>query len=106
MCVIADSAVGGATLCKLRGHDGTILVGERRGEGEPLLLFVHGWTCRRSYWAPQLARFGGEQAVAAFDLPGHGDSGPGRRQAWGIKGLAADLEVCVRELKARRVILV
>ncbi|MFH7320299.1 alpha/beta fold hydrolase [Desulfurivibrio sp. D14AmB] len=99
-------SAAGTVLCNLRGHDGVTLVGERRGEGEPLLLFVHGWTCRRSYWEPQLTCFGREQAVAAVDLPGHGDSGAGRRQVWGVQSLAADLEACVGELGARRVILV
>ncbi|MDF1615198.1 alpha/beta fold hydrolase [Desulfurivibrio dismutans] len=99
-------AVAGFTGCTLQGQDGTPMICDCRGEGEPLLLFVHGWTCRRSYWAPQLSYFGRRQAVAALDLPGHGDSGPGRREAWTVTGLATDVAAAVRELKAGRVILV
>ncbi|MFH7325777.1 alpha/beta fold hydrolase [Desulfurivibrio sp. C05AmB] len=87
-------------------HDGTPLVCDYGGGGEPLLFFIHGWTCRRAYWAPQLAHFAGRYALAAPDLPGHGDSSPGTRSAWGLAGLARDVEGCVQALGAARVILI
>ncbi|ADH86402.1 alpha/beta fold hydrolase [Desulfurivibrio alkaliphilus] len=94
------------TGCTLRGHDGTPLACDCLGAGEPLLLFVHGWTCRRSYWAPQISFFGRRQAVAAIDLPGHGHSSPGERETWTVSGLAADVAAGAKELKAGQVILV
>jgi pimeloyl-ACP methyl ester carboxylesterase len=39
------------------------------------MIFVHGWCCDRSYFAPQFAHFAPRHAVAAMDLRGHGDSG-------------------------------
>jgi pimeloyl-ACP methyl ester carboxylesterase len=56
-------------------RDGVRLVYETAGAGGPPIVFVHGWCCDRSYFAPQFAHFAGRQAVAALDLRGHGDSG-------------------------------
>jgi pimeloyl-ACP methyl ester carboxylesterase len=48
---------------------------DRDGHGDPAMVFVHGWCCNRSYFAPQFAHFAARHAVAALDLRGHGDSG-------------------------------
>jgi len=45
------------------------------GVGDPAMIFIHGWSCDRSYFAPQVEHFGGGHAVATMDLRGHGDSG-------------------------------
>ncbi|HTT53413.1 MAG TPA: alpha/beta hydrolase [Streptosporangiaceae bacterium] len=44
------------------------------GAGEPPIIFVHGWSCDRSYLAPQVAHFARRHTVLATDLPGHGGS--------------------------------
>jgi pimeloyl-ACP methyl ester carboxylesterase len=90
----------------LLSHDGIPLACDCRGRGEPLLLFIHGWTCRRTYWAPQLEYFGSDYAVAALDLPGHGDSGRGSRSRWGIEPFALDVACCIESLAAQQVILI
>jgi pimeloyl-ACP methyl ester carboxylesterase len=47
------------------------------GAGDPAMVFVHGWCCDRSYFAPQVAHFAARHTVAAVDLRGHGaSSGP------------------------------
>lgn len=79
---------------------------ERRGKGKPLIFFIHGWTCRRSYWRPQLDYFSARFAVAALDLPGHGDSGSGDRTSWGVRSFARDVVAAVNALEAQQVILV
>ena len=71
-----------------------------------MLLFVHGWTCRRSYWSPQLNHFSANHAVVALDLPGHGESGSGERRRWGVKPFARDVAACVGARAAEKVILI
>jgi pimeloyl-ACP methyl ester carboxylesterase len=44
------------------------------GRGDPPIVFVHGWSCDRSYFAPQFEHFAARHAVAALDLRGHGMS--------------------------------
>jgi pimeloyl-ACP methyl ester carboxylesterase len=94
------------SLCTLYAHDKIPMTCECCGQGTPLLLFVHGWTCRRSYWRPQLDYFSGKYSVAALDLPGHGDSGSGDRTRWGISSYALDVASSVRDLQAEKVILI
>ena len=42
------------------------------GHGEPTMLFVHGWCCDRTFFAPQFDYFAATHRVVAVDLPGHG----------------------------------
>jgi pimeloyl-ACP methyl ester carboxylesterase len=53
--------------------DGLKVRYETFGEGQPALVFVHGWTCDLSFWAQQVDAFPGRLTVA-IDLPGHGGS--------------------------------
>lgn len=45
------------------------------GGGDPPIVFVHGWGCDRSYFAPQIEFFAQSHTVLALDLRGHGESG-------------------------------
>jgi pimeloyl-ACP methyl ester carboxylesterase len=54
---------------------GLSLAYDTAGAGDPPMIFVHGWCCDRSYFAPQFGHFAASHAVAAMDLRGHGDSG-------------------------------
>jgi len=53
---------------------GVKLSHEEAGSGTPAMVFVHGWTCDRSYFAPQCEHFRESHRVIALDLRGHGDS--------------------------------
>ncbi len=35
-------------------RDGTTLAYEERGSGSPAFVFVHGWTCNRSFFKPRI----------------------------------------------------
>lgn len=91
---------------KVLSFDHTPLVCDCSGEGEPLLLFIHGWTCRRAYWLPQLSHFGASHAVAAPDLPGHGETSAAGRSRWGLEPFALDIVACAETLAAGEVILI
>ena len=63
------------------------------GEGDPPMVFVHGWCCDRSYFALQVGHFSAGHAAATVDLRGHGESerpepGPG---AYDIAVMAEDV---------------
>ena len=48
---------------------------ERAGKGAPELLFVSGWCCDHTAFAPQVEHFARTHAVTTFDLRGVGQSG-------------------------------
>jgi len=56
-------------------RDGIDLAYETCGAGDPPIVFVHGWSCDQTYFAPQVEHFARDHAVAAIDLHGHGASG-------------------------------
>jgi pimeloyl-ACP methyl ester carboxylesterase len=59
---------------KFVARDGVKLAYETVGSGDPPIVFVHGWACDRSYFAPQIEHFSRRNAVAMVDLRGHGES--------------------------------
>jgi pimeloyl-ACP methyl ester carboxylesterase len=56
-------------------RDGVKLAYDTAGGGQPPIVFVHGWSCDRSYFAPQIEHFSAHHATASLDLRGHGMSG-------------------------------
>lgn len=55
-------------------RNGISLAYDDRGAGQPIIVFVHGWTCDRSFFAPQAEHFGRRHRVVSVDLRGHGES--------------------------------
>jgi len=55
-------------------HNGTRLAFEDRGAGKPAFVFIHGWACDRSFFAPQTEHFSRQHRVLSLDLRGHGES--------------------------------
>lgn len=74
--------------------DGVEVAFEVRGRGSPTIVFVHGWSCDRSYWDAQLSEFASRYRVIAVDLAGHGDSGLGRDR-WTMEAFADDVVAAV-----------
>jgi pimeloyl-ACP methyl ester carboxylesterase len=70
---------------------GLRLAYETTGSGEPSMVFVHGWCCDRSFFAPQIAHFAAKRAVAALDLRGHGHSQPPPSGEYDVAGFAEDV---------------
>jgi len=76
------------------------------GSGSQSILFVHGWTCRRDYWRPQLNDLVVDHRVAALDLSGHGESAAGHRNDWSVPGLAEDVLAALDALESEGTVLV
>jgi pimeloyl-ACP methyl ester carboxylesterase len=57
-----------------RTADGVTLRFDEAGEGDPAIVFVHGWCCSRGNWRRQVAHFSRSHRVIALDQRGHGES--------------------------------
>ena len=84
------------------------LVYDAVGAGDPSMIFVHGWCCDRSYFAPQIEHFAASHAVVAMDLRGHGESskpdpGPG---GYDVDVLAGDVLAVAEAAGLRAPVLV
>jgi pimeloyl-ACP methyl ester carboxylesterase len=55
-------------------HRGIKLAYEDQGAGKQTFVFIHGWTCERSSFAPQAKYFAQRHRVISVDLRGHGQS--------------------------------
>jgi pimeloyl-ACP methyl ester carboxylesterase len=76
-----------------------------QGKGEPALVFIHCGGCDRHVWDNQVSVFAKNQRVVTIDLPGHGESGQGRKN-WSVESFADDVNTVITKLKLKRVILV
>jgi pimeloyl-ACP methyl ester carboxylesterase len=86
-------------------RDGIKLAYEERGSGAPPFVFVHGWCCDRSFFAPQAEHFAKKHRVVSVDLRGHGASDK-PQGAYPINQFADDIAYMIGELKLGKVIAV
>jgi pimeloyl-ACP methyl ester carboxylesterase len=85
--------------------DGTSIAYTDTGTGDGALVFVHCWSCDRSYWEAQVEDLARDYRVVTVDLAGHGDSGADRKD-WTIEAFGHDVEAVVNALKLRTVVLI
>jgi pimeloyl-ACP methyl ester carboxylesterase len=85
--------------------DGIELAYDVRGRGETALVFVHCWSCDRTYWKNQLDEFARDYRVVSLDLGGHGASGD-NRATWTIAALGGDVQAVIEKLELKRVIVI
>lgn len=85
--------------------DGVPIKFDVTGEGSPALVFVHGWSCDRTYWSEQVASLSANNKVVTVDLGGHGDSGLGRDD-WTIASFGADVAAVAEHLDLDSVVLI
>jgi pimeloyl-ACP methyl ester carboxylesterase len=85
--------------------DGIEIQYRSAGSGGPVLVFVHCWSCDRSYWERQVSFFSAFRRVVTIDLAGHGNSGTGRDD-WTIEAFAQDIVAVVEALELPRVVLI
>lgn len=86
---------------------GVSLAYDVAGGGDPPIVFVHGWGCDRSYFAPQIEFFAPDHTVLALDLRGHGESGRPDPVACGydVDVLADDVLAVADAAGLRRLVL-
>ena len=78
---------------------------DKQGEGEPTLVFIHGWGNNRSIWDAQVAHFSQKYKVIAVDLPGFGESG-NNRQKWTMGAFGEDVVTVINKLSLDQVVLI
>ena len=89
----------------VKAKDGVSIAYETYGKSATAIVFVHGWSCDRSYWKGQMEYFSKDYKVVAIDLGGHGESGLGRKD-WTIYSFGNDVAEVIKELKLERIVLV
>lgn len=88
-----------------RSADGVPVHYEVHGSGAPALVFVHGWSCDRSYWRHQTSHFAAGHRVVSVDLAGHGASGVGRA-SWTMQAFGEDVVAVVEQLGVDKMVLI
>jgi pimeloyl-ACP methyl ester carboxylesterase len=76
-----------------------------QGSGDTALVFVHGWSCDKTYWQHQIPAFSHRYRVLTLDYGGHGNSGT-KRENFTIPSFGNDVVAVVEKLDLDRVILV
>lgn len=83
--------------------DGVSIAYEVSGHGNPVLVFVHGWSNNRSVWDVQMEHFSKNYKVVTIDLAGFGDSG-NNREEWTMEAYGEDVAAVLKKLDLRDVV--
>ena len=75
------------------------------GQGDPLIVLIHGWSCDANYWRAQIDDLKTSHTVVAVNLAGHGASERNRRN-WTIAAFGADVAAVLAALPQGKVVLV
>ena len=86
-------------------RNGVRLAFDTAGSGAPPILFVHGWCCDHSHFAPQVEHFKRRHRVVAVDLRGHGESDK-PQDPYTMASYADDLAWLSDRLGLQRVVVV
>lgn len=94
-----------ASVEKVKSKDGVEIAYTVYGNGDLSIVFVHGWSCDKSYWNDQLKTFSSKYKLITIDLAAHGESGA-TRENYTIELFGEDVAAVVNKLKLEKVILV
>jgi len=86
-------------------RNGVKLAYDEAGSGSPPIVFVHGWTCDHTYFAPQQQHFAKRHRTVAVDLRGHGASDK-PQGSYALSGFADDVVWLCNELGVKKPIVV
>lgn len=94
-----SAPLDGQPLDPIVSTDGTELHAERFGgpadgaRAPATLVLAHGWTERIGWWGPVIRRLASQDlAVVAYDLRGHGGSGPAADDDYALERFGEDVE--------------
>jgi pimeloyl-ACP methyl ester carboxylesterase len=90
---------------QVRSFDGVKISYDVQGTGQPVLVFVHGWSCSKEYWKEQVAHFAKKHKVVTIDLAGHGQSGRSRKD-YTVESFGKDVASVVKKLNLDQAILI
>jgi pimeloyl-ACP methyl ester carboxylesterase len=99
MAAIDEQGAAGMAEARTAG-----LAFDTAGEGDPPMLFLHGWCGDRSFFAPQFDHFSTSHRVVSVDLPGHGKSQAPAANT--IEALATDVAALGHDLGLGRGVMV
>jgi pimeloyl-ACP methyl ester carboxylesterase len=85
--------------------DSVMIYYDTRGAGDKTLVFVHCWSCDRSYWSNQVDVFAENYRVVTIDLGGHGQSGL-EREAWTMEAFGADVAAVMQKLDLSNTVII
>jgi len=89
----------------ITSFDGVEISLEQKGENNPSIILIHGWSNNRHIWDGQVEHFSNKYRVIALDLPGFGQSG-NHRSEWSIASFGKDISTIIKELELKEVVLV
>jgi pimeloyl-ACP methyl ester carboxylesterase len=75
------------------------------GNGELSFIFVHGWSCNRHFFQPQMDYFASTYTCLAPDLPSR-DPSTSNREEWSISTYAQDLTCLIDKAVTGQVVLI
>jgi pimeloyl-ACP methyl ester carboxylesterase len=87
------------------GAEGLAIAYTLYGEGDSMLVLIHGWGGSQRIWDSQVDDLAQRFTVVTVDLGGHGLAGRGRAQA-SLKQLSVDLAAVLDAVGAKRAILI
>ena len=90
---------------QVRSFDGVKISYDVQGTGQPVLVFVHGWSCSKEYWKEQVAHFAKKHKVVTIDLAGHGQSGLSRKD-YTVESFGKDVASVAEKLNLEQAILI
>ena len=93
------------TITTVNSLDGVSINFDNEGNGEPVIILVHGWSNTKSIWKTQVSHFSKKYQVIAVDLPGFGKSGNNRSE-WTIASYGEDISSIIQQLNLKKVVLV
>ena len=86
-------ALAAGTDLPVTSVDGTKLHAEVFGvDGAPTIVLIHGWTEGIRYWTYVIGELADEFRLVAYDLRGHGDSGPATGGDYSLARFGEDVE--------------